>query len=62
VEDATAGVAGGLVIMYQLGSDQGWRYFVPARPEISNIAQLNQYDTVLVLVNQQGGANWTFDP
>ena len=62
VEDATAGVAGGLVIMYQLGSDQGWRYFVPARPEISSIEQLSQYDTVLVLVNQEGGTTWTFDP
>jgi hypothetical protein len=62
VEDATAGVAGGLVIMYQLGSDQGWRYFVPARPEISSIEQLNQYDTVLILVNQEDGTTWTFDP
>jgi len=61
-EDATAGVAGGLVIMYQFDSEQGWRYFVPARPEISNIAQLSQYDTVLVLVNQEGGTTWTFDP
>ena len=62
VEDATAGVAGGLVIMYQLGSDQGWRYFVPARPEIRSIEQLSQYDTVLMLVNQEGGTIWTFDP
>jgi hypothetical protein len=62
VEDATAGVAGGLVIMYQLDSEQGWRYFAPARQEMGNIAQLNQYDTVLVLVNQEGGTTWTFDP
>jgi len=62
VEDATAGVAGGLVIMYQFDSEQGWRYFVPARPEMSSIAQLSQYDTVLMLVNQEGGTTWTFDP
>jgi hypothetical protein len=62
VEDATAGVAGGLVIMYQFDSEQGWRNFVPARPEMSNIAQLSQYDTVLMLVNQEGGTTWTFDP
>jgi len=62
VEDATAGVAGGVVIMYQFDSEQGWRYFVPARPEMSNIAQLSQYDTVLVLVDQEGGTIWTFDP
>jgi len=62
VEDATAGVAGGLVIMYQFDSQQGWRYFVPARPEMSNIAQFSQYDTVLVLVNREGGTTWTLDP
>jgi hypothetical protein len=61
-EDATAGVAGGLVIMYQLDSDQGWRHFVPDRPEMSKIAQVSQYDTVLILVNQEGGTTWTFDP
>jgi len=61
-EDATAGVAGGFGIMYQLSSDQGWSRFVPARPEVSNIAQVSQYDTVLMLVNQEGGTTWTFDP
>jgi hypothetical protein len=60
--DATAGVAGGFVIMYQLGSNQGWSRYVPARPEMSNIAQLSQYDTVLMLVDQEGGTSWTFDP
>ncbi|MGB6837336.1 MAG: hypothetical protein WBF66_06500 [Dehalococcoidia bacterium] len=61
-EDATAGVAGGFVIMYRLGSDQGWSRYVPARPDVSNIAQLSQYDTVLMLVSQEGGTTWTFDP
>jgi len=60
-EDATAGVAGGFVIMYQLGSDQGWSWYAPARSGMSSIAQLSQYDTVLVLVNQEGGTTWTFD-
>jgi hypothetical protein len=60
--DATAGVAGGFVIMYQLGSNQGWSRYVPARPEMSNIAQLSHYDTVLMLVDQEGGTNWTLDP
>jgi len=62
VEDATAGVAGGLGIMYQLDSEQGWRYFVPGRPEIGSIEQLTQYDTALMLVNREGGTTWTFDP
>jgi hypothetical protein len=60
--DAAAGLAGGFVIMYRLGSDQGWRRYAPARPELTNIVQLNQYDTVLVLVNHEGGTSWTFDP
>ncbi|MGB6836736.1 MAG: hypothetical protein WBF66_03415 [Dehalococcoidia bacterium] len=62
VEDATAGVAGGFSIMYQLGSDQFWRRYVPIRPDVSNIVQVSQYDTVLMLVNQEGGTSWTFDP
>jgi len=62
VGDATAGVAGGFVIMYRLGSEQGWSRYVPGRPEVSNIDQLNQYDTVLMLVSQEAGTIWTFDP
>jgi len=61
-EDATAGVAGGFAIMYRLSGDQGWSRYVPDRPELSNIAQLSQYDTVLMLVSQEGGTTWTFDP
>jgi len=61
-EDATAGVAGGFVIMYRLGSDQGWSHYVPDRPEVSDIVQLSQYDTVLMLVSQEGGTTWTLDP
>jgi hypothetical protein len=29
---------------------------------MGDIAQLSQYDTVLILVNQEGGTTWTFDP
>jgi hypothetical protein len=35
---------------------------VPDRPEVSNIAQLEQYDAVLMLVTEPGGTTWTFDP
>jgi hypothetical protein len=59
--EATAGVTDGFVIMYQLGSNQGWSRYVPDRPEVSNIVQLSQYDTVLMLVSQEGGTSWTFD-
>ena len=61
-EDATAGVAGGFVIMYRFDGGQGWSRYVPDRPEVSTIEQLNQYDTVLMLVSQEGGTTWTFDP
>jgi hypothetical protein len=61
-EDATAGVAGGFVIMYQLGNDQSWSWYAPAKSGMGDIAQLSQYDTVLILVNQEGGTTWTFDP
>jgi len=61
-EEATAGVDGGFGIMYQLGSDQGWSRYVPDRPQVSNIVQLSQYDTVLMLVSQESGTSWTFDP
>jgi hypothetical protein len=60
--DASAGVAGGFVIMYRLDGGQGWSRYAPGRPEVSNLGQLNQYDTVLMLVSQGGGATWTFDP
>jgi surface antigen len=61
-EDATSGIADELAILYTLGSDQAWGHYVPGRPEASNIPQLNQYDSVLVLVTQEGGATWTFNP
>jgi len=60
--DATAGMAGAFSILYRLGNDQAWARFVSDRPEVSTIAQLDQYDSVLVLVTQQGGVVWTFDP
>jgi hypothetical protein len=61
-EEATAGIAGGFAIMYQLAGDQSWSRYVPGRPDVSNLAQLSQFGAVLVLVNQEGGATWTFDP
>lgn len=48
--DATATIAGQLGILYMLGSDQTWSRHVPGRPEVSNTAQLRQYDAVLLLV------------
>jgi len=60
-EDATAGVAGGFGIMYQLGSDQDWRRFIPGRPEVSNLTQLQPFSSVLILIANENGALWVFD-
>jgi uncharacterized membrane protein len=61
-QDATTGVAGGFVIMYRLDGGQGWSRYAPGRPELSNIDQLSQYDALLMLVSQESGTTWTFDP
>jgi len=60
--DATAGVAGGFAIMYRLASDQSWSRYVPGRPDVSDLLNLSQFDAVLMLVSQEGGTSWTFDP
>lgn len=59
---ATASMTGKFSVLYLLASDLGWKRFVPNRPEISNLAQLQQFAAVLVLVTQAEGATWTFDP
>jgi Tol biopolymer transport system component/pimeloyl-ACP methyl ester carboxylesterase len=61
-DDATAGMAGNFSILYRLGSDQTWGRFVPGRPEVSSISDLNTYDPVLILVTAAGGTQWVFDP
>jgi len=60
--DATAGVAGGFAIMYQLASNQSWSRYVPDRPDVSDLPNLSQFAAVLMLVSQEGGTSWTFDP
>jgi hypothetical protein len=61
INDATGTIAGQLGILYALGSDQTWSRHVPSRPEVSNIAQLEQYNAVLMLMTESGGTTWTFD-
>ena len=62
VGDATQDIADELAILYTLGSDQAWGHYVPGRPEASDIAQLDQYAAVLMLVTKQGGTQWVFGP
>ena len=60
--DATSGITEDLSILYVLGGNQAWSRYVPSRPEVSNIAQLEQYDAVLMLVTEPDPTTWTFDP
>jgi len=62
VEGATASISGQFGILYKLGSNQAWSRYVPGKPEVSDLSQLNQYDSVLILAAKQGGASWVFGP
>jgi len=62
VQSATASIAGQYGLLYLLAPGQGWKRFIPARPEISNLAELQQFDAVLLLVSQAEGAHWVFEP
>jgi hypothetical protein len=59
--DATSSIADDFSIVYVLGSNQAWSRYVPSRPEVSNIDQLEQYGAVLMLANGNG-VTWTFSP
>jgi photosystem II stability/assembly factor-like uncharacterized protein len=61
VEDATATIGGDFSILYAF-DDQAWRRYVPGRPGVSNISQLEHCQAVLVLVTREGGTTWTFGP
>jgi len=62
-EEATRDIDSGFAIMYTLGSDQAWRRYVPARPEIPDtLTTLHRFDSVLLLVTTEGGMTWVFDP
>ena len=62
VEAATASIAGQFGVLYSLTADEGWKRFVPARPEISDPFQLPQFAAIFILVTQPGGSQWVFDP
>jgi hypothetical protein len=62
VEEATASMAGQFGVLYSLAPAEGWKRFVPGRPEISNLSQLQQFAAIFILVSQPGGAHWVFAP
>jgi hypothetical protein len=61
-ETATADISSQVGVIYALGADQVWSRFIPARPDISDLAQLEQFSCPLVLVTDASGATWTFSP
>ncbi len=62
VATATQSIEGQFDVVYALGSDQVWQRFVPDRPEISNLTQFPRFASVLILITQDGGAQWSFSP
>jgi hypothetical protein len=62
VESATQGIEGQFAVLYVLSPDQGWQRFVPGRPDVSDPIQLDRFASVLILVTEAGGSQWTFDP
>jgi hypothetical protein len=61
-ETATEGATGQFAIAYTLAPGQGWKRFVPGRPEVSSLTQLESFTPVFMLVTEGNGALWLFDP
>jgi hypothetical protein len=61
VPEATSGIAGQFAVLYMLTGSQSWARFAPNRPDLSDISQLTTYDSILVLITQEG-AEWAFQP
>ena len=59
---ATQGIASQLALIYTLAANQSWQRFVPGRPEVSNLTQLESYMAGLILISADSGALWVFDP
>ena len=60
--DATSAITERFSVLYAFDSSAGWSRFVPGRPELSNAAQLDMYDAVLILATGAGGTTWVFGP
>jgi hypothetical protein len=61
VQAATAGIAENINVMYTLAPDQSWRRFIPGRPEVSTLSQLESSTAILILVTNPDGVLWVFD-
>jgi len=62
MDTATAGISGQIGVIYALEADQSWERYVPGRPGVSDMTQCERLYALLVLVTQEGGVQWVFDP
>ncbi|GAG06891.1 unnamed protein product, partial [marine sediment metagenome] len=62
VQAATAGIVEDIGVLYTLAPDQTWRRFIPGRPDVSNLAQLQPFSSVLILITNDSGTLWVFAP
>ncbi len=62
VEEATSGIAEAMGILYRFLDTQVWATYVPDRSDLSDITQLGIHDSVLILITEEAGSEWTFDP
>lgn len=61
VQAATAGIVENINVLYTLAPDQTWPRFIPGRPDVSNLSQLESSTCVLILITNEDGALWVFD-
>jgi hypothetical protein len=61
-ETATADISSQVGVIYSLGTNLTWSRFIPGRPDISDLTQLEQFSCILVLITDPSGATWTFSP
>jgi hypothetical protein len=59
---ATASISEKVAVAYVLAPTHAWQRFVPGRSDISDLGELGQFTAILLLVSDQEGAQWTFDP
>ncbi|MCJ7509913.1 MAG: hypothetical protein MUP14_03380 [Dehalococcoidia bacterium] len=61
-ETAIVDISSQVGVIYSLAADQSWLQFIPARPDISELTQLEQFSSLLVLITNDSGLTWTFGP
>jgi len=59
---ATAGIADRFAIAYALAPGQAWKRFVPGKSDVSTLSQLESSTPLLILVTEEAGALWVFEP